>query len=219
MCREDTWMGMWWRRWFMNRREASSTYFHTNTRCTAEASAWSSFSVFLCCIKSQVLRTGLILQKGKNMSSGTQILSCRDSFRHECKMHHSIFWISGGGWAVWADISPNSSNLSLHHPVISATLCMMFFTYRFYFIFFLKTGWSEFSLKLDESVPQLLQWLLGQTSKSSATFTFLLFLIALQYFWQDYFYRNFNDLLFGNSYLKGYALFSMETKFIWFRRV
>lgn len=113
-----------------NRREASNTYFHMNIRCTAEASAWASSSVFMLRImniKSQVLSAGLILQKGKNPSSGTQILSCRDSFTCECKEDYSIGWTSRGGWAVRAGISPNYSNLSLHHPVISATLSMMFF--------------------------------------------------------------------------------------------
>lgn len=182
--KEDTWMRMWWRHCFTNRREACSTLLSGEHKILG--TLLCLFMLHMVIIKSQVSSTGLNLQKDKNSVSGAQILSCRDTFTCECKVHYRVFWTSRGSWAVQEDISTNSSVRLLHHPVISAEDQTEDCVLRLQIFFFpLKWDCSEYSLKLAGSVFQLLQWLLGQTpSASHQTLLFLLFFLTVfQYFW------------------------------------
>lgn len=105
-------------------------------------------------------------------------------------MHYSIFWTSRGGWAVQGDINPKSSNVSLHHPVISATLSMMFFIYILFFskyrldwILF-KIIWVNASIiaMAREELVQIIS-LFYSSDFSESSFILLAILFQQKFYW------------------------------------
>lgn len=166
--REDTWIGMWWWPWFTNRREAFSICFHMNTRCTAEASTWVSFSIFLCCTDwaSRLRFCALVwsCKKAKIQALGHK------SWVSRTVSHMNARCITASS-KLQEEVRLSKQTSSLLQTCHYTILLYQQHWVRHYsladFFFFLKTDCSEYSLESAGSVPQLLQWLWGQTPDAS----------------------------------------------------